>query len=42
MQLRWTDPAVSDLTHICDYIEAHGSSAMARRIPRLEACGQFQ
>jgi toxin ParE1/3/4 len=32
MQLRWTDPAVSDLTHICDYIEAHGSSATARRV----------
>jgi toxin ParE1/3/4 len=32
MHVRWTDPAVSDLTHICDYIETHGSSAMARRV----------
>jgi plasmid stabilization system protein ParE len=32
MQVRWTDPAVSDLTHICDYIEQHGSSATARRV----------
>jgi toxin ParE1/3/4 len=32
MQVRWTDPAVSDLTHICDYIEEHGSSATARRV----------
>ena len=32
MQVRWTDPAVGDLTHICDYIEQHGSSAAARRV----------
>jgi toxin ParE1/3/4 len=32
MHVRWTDPAVSDLTHICDYIEEHNSSATARRI----------
>ena len=30
MQVRWTDPAVSDLTH--NYIEEHGSSATARRV----------
>lgn len=32
MQVRWTDPAVSGLTHICDYIEEHGSTATARRV----------
>ena len=32
MLVRWTDPAVSDLTHICDYIEQHGSNAAARRV----------
>jgi len=32
MPVRWTDPAVSDLTHICDYIEEHGGRATARRI----------
>ena len=31
MQVRWADPAVSDLTYICDYIERHGSGATARR-----------
>ena len=32
MRIRWTDPAVHDLTHICDYIESHGSAATARRV----------
>ena len=32
MGIRWTDPAASDLTHICDYIEQHNSSATARRV----------
>jgi toxin ParE1/3/4 len=32
MHLRWTDSAVGDLTHICDYIEKHGSPANARRV----------
>jgi toxin ParE1/3/4 len=32
MRLRWTDPAARDLTHICDYIEEHDSSIMARRV----------
>jgi toxin ParE1/3/4 len=32
MHVRWTDPAVSDLTHICDYIEEHDSNATARRV----------
>ncbi len=32
MLVRWTDPAASDLTHICDYIEEHDSSTTARRV----------
>jgi toxin ParE1/3/4 len=32
MHVRWTEPAVPDLTHICDYIEEHNSSATARRL----------
>jgi plasmid stabilization system protein ParE len=32
MRIRWTRPAASDLTQICDYIEKHGSAATARRV----------
>lgn len=32
MHVRWTDSAVRDLTHICDYIEEHNSSTTARRV----------
>jgi hypothetical protein len=32
MRIRWTDSAVRDLTHICDYIEEHGSATAARRV----------
>jgi addiction module RelE/StbE family toxin len=32
MRLRWTEPAASDLTHICDYIEEHSGNPTARRI----------
>jgi toxin ParE1/3/4 len=32
MRLGWTDSAVRDFTHICDYIQAHGSPAIARRV----------
>jgi len=32
MRVRWTAPAARDLTHICDYIEEHDSSATARRV----------
>jgi toxin ParE1/3/4 len=32
MHIRWTDAAVHDFTHICDYIEEHGSAAAARRV----------
>lgn len=32
MLLRWTEPAAGDLTQICDYVEARGSPAAARRI----------
>jgi plasmid stabilization system protein ParE len=31
MHIRWTDAAVHDFTHICDYIEEHGSAAAAAR-----------
>ena len=32
MRLRWTDDAVRDFTHICDYIEMHASPQVARRV----------
>ena len=32
MLIRWTDAAVRDFTHICDYIEKHGSAAAARNV----------
>jgi plasmid stabilization system protein ParE len=32
MRIRWTDSAVRDFTHICDYIEKHTSGAAARRV----------
>ena len=32
MRLRWTDPAVRDLTSICDYLTEHGSPQLSRRI----------
>jgi len=32
MRIRWTDPAVRDLTHICDYIEKNQSALVARRV----------
>jgi toxin ParE1/3/4 len=32
MLVRWTEPAVRDFTHICDYISAHGSPTVARRV----------
>ena len=32
MLIRWTDAAVQDFTHLCDYIEKHGSAAAARRV----------
>ena len=32
MLLRWTEPAANDLTQICDYVEARGSPAAARRV----------
>jgi addiction module RelE/StbE family toxin len=32
MRIRWTQPAASDLTSICDYIDEHNSSATARRV----------
>ncbi|MGA8152504.1 MAG: type II toxin-antitoxin system RelE/ParE family toxin [Terriglobales bacterium] len=46
MRLRWTEPAARDLIQIGDYLEKHGSSAVARRvalsiIERLAALLQF-
>jgi plasmid stabilization system protein ParE len=32
MLTRWTDSAVRDFTHICDYIQKHGSEVAARRV----------
>jgi toxin ParE1/3/4 len=32
MRIRWTDPAVRDLTQIYDYISEHGSAAMSRTV----------
>lgn len=31
MIIRWTDDAVRDLTHICDYVEEHRGAEAARR-----------
>jgi toxin ParE1/3/4 len=32
MRIRWTDAAIDDFTRICDYVEKHGSAAIARRV----------
>ena len=32
MRLLWTDPAVQDLTSICDYLKEHGSPELSSRI----------
>lgn len=32
MRIRWTEPAVQDFTQICDYIQEHGSAAIAHRV----------
>ena len=32
MRIRWTAPAASDLTRICDYIRDHDAPAAARRV----------
>ena len=32
MRIRWSDPALRDFTQICDYIDEHGSAAIARRV----------
>jgi hypothetical protein len=32
MRIRWTDSAIRDFTHICDYIQERGSPAVARRV----------
>ncbi len=46
MRLRWTEPAASDLTHICDCIEEHNGSTTARRVAlsiykRVSALAEF-
>jgi toxin ParE1/3/4 len=35
MRIRWTPPAVHDLTRICDYIDEHSSAATSRRVALL-------
>jgi toxin ParE1/3/4 len=35
MRVRWTLSASGDLTNICDYIEKHSSSSIARRVAVL-------
>ena len=32
MHLRWTDSAVRDFTHICDYIETRTGPAASRKV----------
>ena len=32
MRIRWTQPAVNDLTGICDYLDERGSAAISRRV----------
>ena len=32
MRIRWTQPAVSDLTAICDYLETHKTPAFAETV----------
>jgi plasmid stabilization system protein ParE len=32
MLVRWTQPAVDDLLHICDYTADHFGAAQARRV----------
>lgn len=32
MRIRWTDSAIRDFTHICDYIEKDRGPAIARRV----------
>lgn len=32
MRIRWTEPAVHDLTQICDYLGERGSPANSRRV----------
>jgi toxin ParE1/3/4 len=46
MRVRWTEPAVRDLTRICDYIEKEADSETARRIAlvihqRIDLLKQF-
>ena len=46
MRIRWTEPADRDLAQIADYLEKHGSDAIARRIAfsiyeRVAALAQF-
>jgi plasmid stabilization system protein ParE len=46
MRIRWTEPAAQDLINICDYIEAHDSPTLARRVAlalykRVDSLAQF-
>jgi plasmid stabilization system protein ParE len=46
MRIRWTGPAASDLTQICDYIKKQSSAVTAHRVAmhicqRVEALAEF-
>jgi toxin ParE1/3/4 len=46
MLIRWTDAAVRDFTHMCDYIDQHRSGAAARHVAlsihrRIDLLGEF-
>lgn len=46
MRIRWTDSAVRDFTHICDYIEKQRSGTIAHRLAlsihrRIEILAKF-
>jgi plasmid stabilization system protein ParE len=32
MRIRWTQPAVADLTTICDYLQAHETNVLAQTV----------
>lgn len=32
MRVRWTEPAIDDLTTICDYIDSHFGGSAARDV----------
>ena len=44
MRIRWTEPAASDLTGICDYINEHDGPEAARRVARTiyDGCARLK